>query len=111
MRSSNWHQAFTQWQALADNLHKRANVYESSVRSRAFALAATVDLPPHGLCIYNASIDSSLTGWCHGRPDRLKVAKRVNYMLTEECWKVSRLVDGILTRAYERLRESERGLT
>jgi hypothetical protein len=67
---------------------------------RAYRLGATVGLPRHALCIHNAALDKSLTGWCKDNPQRYRVAKRVNHMLCD--WKPARLGDALIDRAYPR---------
>ena len=92
---------FKQWQAFAQSIDARAAAVNKSVTDRAFALAAEVGIGRCMCSVHNASIDDGLTGWCFQNPHRLKVAKRVRYMLDVEAWRARRLADSIIARAWK----------
>lgn len=96
-------EGFKQWQSIYANLSERAKRYEKSVSDRAWELAASVGIPRCGCSLHNASIDDDMRGWCHNNPERLRVAKRANYMLNNTAWQASRIVDRVQSRAYQRL--------
>lgn len=92
---------FTQWQeyiAKVDAIAKRVKAMQDD---RARKIAESVGVPFDGCCLHNAAIDTDMTGWCKGRPDRLKAAKQANHIATD--WKASRLAGAISKAAWARI--------
>ncbi len=93
---------FKQWQQFATKVNARAEKVARQRMDAGFALAATVGIGRDMCCLHNAAIDDELKGWCAGNPERLKVAKRADYMVTEWCWQPTRLAQRLISRAWDR---------
>lgn len=91
---------FQQWQSVYHQTRVMADRIRQMRIDRAYALAATVGLPPILNCIHNAAIDDDLKGWCAGDPYRLRIAKQVNHMLND--WREHNAADRIQKRAWNR---------
>lgn len=84
-------------------INRRGAALAARIQARAWALAATVDIPRDGCCLHNASIDDGRKGWCAG-PDgahRLRVAKHASRMF-DEAWKVHTLAERAASKEYAR---------
>lgn len=97
---------FAEWQAFSRAVREASDRIRAYRLTRAFALAATVGLPADGCCIHNAACDVNLTGWCHGNPQRLHVAKRVNHELKD--WRASEVAGRVSSRAWNIASDLER---
>ena len=93
---------FTEWQERSTSIRKRAERLQKSMHERGWKLAASVGIPRDFCCLHNASIDTELRGWCSGNPERLKVAKAANRILSD--WSATRLAESIIRRMFERTR-------
>ncbi len=91
---------FQQWQSFAGSIRKRSESLVKSRQNQGWELAAQVGIPRDGCCLHNASIDDELTGWCKDNPQRLKIARKANWMVSEWAWEPSRLADRIIRRAW-----------
>lgn len=96
-----WQRNFKTWQDFADKVYAHRDAIIRMRDERAWKLAASVGIGQCMCSLHNASIDDSLTGWCHNNPHRLRVAKQANHILSD--WRASRLTDSIVRRAYERI--------
>lgn len=96
-----WQVRFQAWQDYAQQMRERARRIEQMKRERAFAIAATVGLPPHALCIHNASLDTNCKGWSAAGPHVYKTARRARRLLDD--WTASRLADKLISKAWDRL--------
>lgn len=94
---------FKQWQDFAQNINARARVLSHSRIDAGFALASTVGIHRCGCSLHNASIDDSMTGWCHNNPKRLKVARKANWMVNDWAWEPTRLAERIVARAWNKM--------
>lgn len=92
---------FEQWQAYTAKVDGIAKRVKAMSDARALKLAQSVGIPDIGICLHNASIDDSLTGWCHNNPQRLKVAKRAIRIAND--WRASRIATKISRKAWERI--------
>lgn len=99
----NWKQRFDAWVAYSNRVRAMADRVNHSRREQAFGLAASVGIHRDMCCIHNASIDDDMKGWRKGNPQRLKVAKRVAWMLDEWQWQPTRLADAISRKSYKRI--------
>lgn len=93
---------FTEWQERSTSIRKRAERLQKSRHERGWKLAASVGIPRDFCCLHNASIDTELKGWCKGRPERLRVARRAMHILND--WSAIRLAESITRRMFERTR-------
>jgi len=101
METSQWQQNFKQWQTFADHIQARASAVINSKHDRAWKLAETVGIPRDGCCLHNAAIDTELKGWCANNPQRLKIAKLANHMMSD--WYANRLAERIIRRKWKQL--------
>lgn len=99
--SPNYAQAFAEWQRIATDARRRAERIDSSIQNKGWELAATVEIPRNACALHNASIDDGLTGWCFQNPERLRVAKRANYLVNQ--WPGSKIADRLVRSAWNRL--------
>ena len=106
-----WTADYAAWQAKARDVKARARAIAASRREQAIALGKTVGLPDNDCCIHNAAIDDEMRGWCAGPGgwERLKVAKRVKWMLDEWQWEATRIADRIVSRSFSALQARHRG--
>ena len=95
-----------EWQRFSQSISARASAVDRSIHERGWRLAATVGIPRCGCSLHNASIDDSLSGWCFRNPERLKVAKRANYLVNQ--WPAARIAERIISRAYSKVEWPER---
>lgn len=95
-----WSVRWARWQRLARRARAIAERLERDRSEQAWVLAATVGIPRNMCCLHNASIDEDLKGWCAGPGglERLRVAKRVKWMLDEWAWEPVRKADAIVRR-------------
>lgn len=98
---ADWQTNFAKWKALASAVRERAQALDASMQQRGWDFAATVGIPHCGCSLHNASIDDDLQGWCKDNPERLRVAKRANYMVNQ--WQASRIADRVIKAAWNRL--------
>ncbi len=94
-------QAFQKWREIATEARSRAKRIDDSIHERGWALAASVGIPRCGCSLHNASIDDEMTGWCKDNPQRLKVAKQANYLVSQ--WRGSRIADKAIKSDWNRL--------
>ena len=80
---------------------RRARALAESIQHRAWRIAWAAGIPRDMCCLHNASIDSTLSGWCKDNPQRLKIARRCVEMI-DQSWAVTHMGERIWKRAYNR---------
>lgn len=95
-----WPDRFRAWVDYCAQVRAMVDRIRAARADRAFAIAAAVGIPRHGCCLHNASIDRELRGWCAGRPDRLKAARRAVHILNTD--KAYSLGQALMARHYPR---------
>ena len=102
-----WAQSFARYQELSRSIRQRGEAIDRSIHNQGWALAESVGIGRCACSLHNASIDDDMTGWCRNNPQRLKVAKRANYLVNH--WPGSRLADRIIARAWNRIMAAQHG--
>lgn len=88
---------FQEWQKFARDIRKRAEILQDSKHEEARELATLNGLDY--MCIHNAAIDTDLRGWCKDSPEKLRIAKKVNHILSD--FSICNLADRIIDRAWK----------
>lgn len=99
-------QTFEQWQHYARTIENRVKALEFLYHQKGWNIAKQAGIGLDMCCIHNASIDDALKGWCFQNPERLKAAKRANFILSD--FHISHLGQRLIDRAWNHYIEASR---
>ena len=99
-KTNDWTARINAWSEFAHTVRERANRIRQARYNEGRRLAESVGIPVE--CVHNAALDTKMTGWCANSPERLRVAKRVKYILGRWQWEPTDIADRIIKRAWDR---------